>query len=222
MTSLNLKIVLLKAHNFIYRIFGILLYELEFDAKGELKVVFSLQGLIASVFWSAVIFYSFLATNLEDTTGITNIYSTQIAGIGDFFQRILNIFLFPAIFLPAWFGYSKRKMICEFVIEAEMTLRKMNQIKNMDTDENWAVKQHLGQIGVLFACYAGYTFSLTYLLEKMDVAVDNGKVDYRLVVTTYATYLYAFLAVMDLVSSICFVVRRLKLINKILNQFINV
>lgn len=107
----------------------------------------------------------------------------------------------------------------ESIIEAELML---GHLKVTNVDENWGVKQHLGQIVILLTCYGGYTVSSTYLLQKMNVADDDGATDYKLVVTTYSIYLYAFLCVIDLVSSVSFVVRRFKMIQRILEQLNNV
>lgn len=210
-TNFSFKTAVMRIHNFVYRIFGIILFELDFDSTGSLRVSFSLQGLIASIFWFVLFFYCFLATNLENTTGITQVYHTSIALVGDFFHRLLNLVMLPAIFLPTWLCYSKRKLVIESIIVAEL---KLQRISVKDIHENWAITQHLGQIVVLFVCYAAYTISTAYLLQSMNVAVENGETDFRLIVTTYANFLYGFLFVIDLVSSISFVVRRLKVVQR--------
>lgn len=214
LSSFDFKTSLLRLHMFVYRMFGIMLCEIERTAEGKIQVVFSMQGFLMSIFWSSLICYCYSFVDLEATTGLIAIYRSPIADVGNAFQGILNFAFIPAIFIPSWLCYKKRKLVMQWNIRVEEKFGTLS----VKAEENWALYQHLGQVIILMICYGIYIASSTYLLSRFQAANKTSSQghDIRLAISTYSSFLFGFLCVIDLVSSLSFVVRRMTIVHRVL------
>lgn len=199
----------------VLQFFGIVLCKIKNHPHGRSDVVLSFLGSTMSIIWIAVMLIFQIWTRFKNPNRLERIYRSDISWIGDIFFKLLKLSQFPAIMLPGWFFYRKRRKLLFKFIEAKKALDRLDASNEAKCSE-WL---RLGVILLLFILGVSYFAGSVYCMVIYYV-VKKGikKIDLGYTFIACIPYIYELLFLIDIGLTVVQIVKMFNMIQQKLLQ----